>query len=70
MDPLLAVTIPNTDVARTNAADVISFALFNQKEQYDKKHQPLFLKVGDWAILKLHKGYSISSSVGVTKKLT
>lgn len=28
------------------------------------------MKVGDWAILKLHKGYSIFSSVGVTKKLT
>ena len=28
------------------------------------------MKVGDWAMLKLHKGYSIPSSVGVTKKLT
>lgn len=28
------------------------------------------MKVGDWAMLKLHKGYLIFSSVGVTKKLT
>lgn len=28
------------------------------------------MKVGDWAILKLHKGYSILSSVSITKKLT
>ena len=28
------------------------------------------MKVGDWAMLKLHKGYSIPSSAGVTKKLT
>lgn len=28
------------------------------------------MKVGDWAMLRLHKGYLISSSAGVTKKLT
>ena len=28
------------------------------------------MKVGDYAMLRLHKGYSIPSSVGVTKKLT
>ena len=28
------------------------------------------MKLGDWTMLKLHKGYSIPSSTGVTKKLT
>lgn len=28
------------------------------------------MKVGDWAMFKLHKGYSILFSVSVTKKLT
>ncbi len=28
------------------------------------------MKVGDWAILKLHKDYSIPFSVKITKKLT
>lgn len=61
--------VPNASVARTDAADAISFALLNQKEHYDRKHQLLFMKVGDWAMLRLHKGYSIPSSAGVTKKL-
>lgn len=65
-DPLL----PNTLQARTDATDAISFALANQKTHYDRKHQPLFMKIGDWAMLRLHKGYSIPSSAGVTKKLT
>ena len=64
------MTRPNTYVACTKAIDIISFALANHKKHYDKSHQPLFMKVEDWALLKLHKGYSIPSSVGVTKKLT
>lgn len=63
------MTRPDTYVARTKAIDAISFALANHKEHYDRSHQPLFMKVGDWTMLKLHKGYSIPSSVGVTKKL-
>lgn len=56
--------------ARTDAAVAISFALSNQKSHYDRKHQPLFMKVGDWVMLRLHKDYSIPSLKGVTKKLT
>ncbi len=70
LDLCSAATLPDTYVARATAADAISFALTNHKEHYDRSHQPLFMKVGDWAMLKLHKGYSIPSSVGVTKKLT
>ena len=70
LDLCATITWPDTYVTRTEAADAIFFALANHKEHYDRSHQPLFMKVGDWAMLKLHKGYSISSSVGVTKKLT
>ncbi len=69
LDLCSAVTSPNTYIARAEATDAISFALANQKEHYDRRHQPLFMKVGEWAMLKLHKGYSIPSSMGVTKKL-
>ena len=70
LDLCLAITRLDTYVARTEAADAISFALANHKKHYDRSHQPLFMKVGDWAMLKLHRGYSIPSSVSVTKKLT
>lgn len=57
-------------IARKEARDALAFANMNYKRHYDRKHQPLFLKVGEYALLKLHKGYSIPSTIGVTKKLT
>lgn len=45
LDLCLAVTRSDTYVARTEAADTISFALANHKEYYDRSHQPLFMKV-------------------------
>ena len=65
-----ATTLPDTYVARIAAMDAISFALANHKEHYNRIHQLLFMKIGDWAMLKLHKVYSIPSSIEVTKKLT
>lgn len=62
--------MPDAYVDCTAAADTILFALANQKEHYNRSHQPLFMKVGVWAMLKLYKSYSIPSSIGVTKKLT
>ena len=70
LDLLSDLLLSNTFQACTDAADVISFALANQKAHYDQKHQPLFIKVGDWAMLKLYKGYSIPSFIVVTKMLT
>ncbi len=40
------------------------------KNHYDCNYQPLFLKIREYALLCLHKGYSIASTLGVTKKLT
>ena len=55
--------------ARVTAKDAIDFAQMSNKFHYDRKHQPMYLKVGDWALLRLHKGYKIPSTLGVTKKL-
>lgn len=70
LDLCSATTLLNTYVAHTAAADAILFVLANQKEYYNRSHQPLFMKVKDCVMLKLYKGYSILSSVGMTKKLT
>ena len=70
LDLLSNLLLPNTFQVRTNATDAISFALANQKAHYNRKHQLLFMKIGDHAMLRLHKGYSIPSSTSVTKKLT
>lgn len=47
LDLILVLDMLNIFVACTNNANVILFALFNQKKYYDRKHQPLFIKVGD-----------------------
>lgn len=70
LDLISTMTMPNTCVAHTDTTDTMSFTFFNQKVYYDRKHQPLFIKIGDQAIPKLHKSYSILFSVGIAKKLT
>lgn len=70
LDLLTALPTPNSLAARSDAAEAISFALLNQKMAYDRRHQLLFMKVGEWAMLRLHKGYNIPSTGEVTKKLT
>ncbi len=69
LDLLAVLPIPNALATRTDAADAVYFTLLNLKVTYDRKHQPLFMKVGEWAMLRLHKGYSIPATAGVTKKL-
>lgn len=70
LDLCLALTLPNTYIAHIETSDTIPFVLASQKKHYNRSHQPLFMRVGDWAILKFHKGYSIFSSIAMTKKLT
>ncbi len=67
----LLSALPSVAIATTRieAADAISFVMANQKTNYDRKHQPLFMKKGERAILRLHKGYSIHATLGITKKL-
>ncbi len=55
---------------RIEAADAISFAIANQMTHYDRKHQLLYMKKGEWTMLRLHKRYFIPATLGITKKLT
>lgn len=70
LDLLSALPLPQPLATRAEASNAISFAMSNQKTTYDRKHQPLFMKVREWAMLRLHKGYNITATAGVTKKLT
>lgn len=58
------------EMAQVEAKDAISFAQINYKHHYDRFHQPMHLKINNFALLCLYKGYSIPSTLGITKKLT
>lgn len=72
MPPFRLATLPTPDTmaTHTNVAKAVCFVLFNQKITYNRKYQLLFMKVGKWAMLQLHKRYSILATAEVTKKLT
>lgn len=70
MDLLVVAHTPYPIQKKIKIADAIVFATSNYKEYYDRCHQPLFMKVGTWAMFWLYKRYSISSALGVIKKLT
>lgn len=70
LDLLSALPSPSIATIRIESVNAIFFAMANQKTYSDRKHQPLFMKKGKWAILCLHKGYSIPATLGMTKKLT
>lgn len=57
-------------IARKKTRDVLVFVNINYKRHYDRKHQSLFLKFGEYALLKLHKKYFISFTLDMIKKLT
>lgn len=56
--------------ARVEVADAIAFANMAYKRHYDRKHQPQYLRVGDWALLRLHRGYEIPSTTLLGPKLS
>lgn len=68
--PIQMLKIPNIDIpkARIEAKDAMDLAAMAAKRQYDSKHKPMFFDVGDWALLRLHKGYNIPSAK--SKKLS
>ena len=67
---LLSTATAKIATARITASNAIAFAQIAAKFHYDRHHQPIFLQVGDWALIRLHKGYSIPSTIGVTHKLS
>ena len=46
--------------ARVEVADFIAFAQMETKRHYDEKHKPMHMREGDYALIRLHKGYDIS----------
>lgn len=50
------------NIARLEAADAITFAQLNSKLQYDRRHQPQFFRIGDFALLRLYYGYNIPAT--------
>ena len=50
-------------ITRQNANDVIVFDQMNAKFHYDKKHQFMFMKQENVALIKLHKSYNIFSTI-------
>lgn len=57
-------------IAHSEAADAIAFAQLTAKKAYDRKHQPIQMTVGDYALIRLHKGYHIPSTVVLGPKLS
>ncbi len=45
--------------SRVEVADAIDFAKMDAKYHYDRKHQPLAMRIGEYALLRLHRVYSI-----------
>jgi len=56
---------PDIDLpaARVDAADALDFAAMNMKYYYDRRHTAMFLAPGDYALLRLHKGYDLPSEL-------
>ena len=46
-----------TAPTRISPQDAIDFANINAKRHYDRRHTAMFMKVGDYANLRLHRGY-------------
>ncbi|KAI1006304.1 hypothetical protein K3495_g1917 [Podosphaera aphanis] len=55
--------------ALVEAAVAIKMAAIYMKEQYDKKHKPVFFRVGDFVALRLHRGYNVPGLAGRNTKI-
>ena len=56
--------------ARFEMTDVIAFVQMISKYYYDRKHQFLFMKTDDYALIRLHHDYNISTIEILDKKLS
>lgn len=65
---------PISTTTRTNirneVEDTIALGQMLAKNAYDKNHKLIELKIDDWVLLRLHKGYSIPSSAILGRKLS
>jgi len=63
-------SLQSTTTTRIDAIDAIAFANMNIKRAYNRRHHPMFLRVGDFAHIKLHKGYEIPTTRMLGRKLS
>lgn len=70
LDFLVIVSTLDVLVTRSDATKTILFTLLNYKVVNNCHHQSLFMNIGKWALLQLHKKYSIPATIEVIKKLT
>ena len=47
-------------ITRQKVSDAIAFDQMNVKFHYDRKHESLFMKIDEQALIRLHKSYNIS----------
>ncbi len=59
--PVTLTTMDQYRPAHIDAKDAIAYAAMAMKYYYDRKHKPLYFKVGDLVNLRLHKGYTLPS---------
>jgi hypothetical protein len=59
-----------SSMIRKEIFDVIVWSQLRMKKIYDRKHQSLFMKFEDYALLKLHKKYNILVTKILRKKLS
>ena len=57
-------------IACTEVFNVIVFVQMNVKYWYDEKHQSLFMKFGDYALIRLHREYDILFTTILSLKLS
>ena len=69
-DLLQSSAEPLPQIVRMEAADEIAFVQIRSKIYKNQKHQPANLAVGDWAQIRLHKGYNIPSTAVLGSKLS
>ena len=56
--------------ARVEIADSIAFAQMEVKRSYDDKHKSIYMREGDYALIKLHHEYDILSTAVLESKLS
>ncbi len=62
--------LKNHSQLRKKAENAINWAQMINKTHYDRRHSSLFLKVDEWALLRLHHEYFILESKNMIKKIS
>jgi hypothetical protein len=60
----------NHNQLRKETQNALNWAQMINKIHYDRRHSSLFLKVNEWAMLRLHHEYFISDSKNMIKKIS